>query len=163
MPVKEKKTREVRWCILGPLESNCIYKVMWEPYPSYHNELFPPLLVLEISLPEGRSISVLSKQYETSYLFYVTLSFLCNIICYLISVFAFWLVTLSEATTSGYNSASIISTSHRAEDTWKKKETNFFIKGSLNKCIIITYRPMLKSIRSRKTANFGFGENEIEF
>ncbi len=68
---------------------------MWEPYPSYHNGLFSPLLVLEISLPEGRSISVLSKQYETSYLFYVTLSFLCNRICYLISMFVFSLVTLS--------------------------------------------------------------------
>ena len=45
-----------------------------------------------------RSISVLSEQYETSYLFYVTVSFLCNIICYLISVFAFSLVTLSGAT-----------------------------------------------------------------
>ena len=42
---------------------------------------------------------MLSEQYETSYLFYVTLSFLCNIICYLISVFAFSLVTLSGATT----------------------------------------------------------------
>ena len=48
---------------------------------------------------KGRSISVFSQQYETSYLFYVTLSFLCNIICYLISVFAFSLVTLSRATT----------------------------------------------------------------
>ena len=38
-----------------------------------------------------RSISVLSEQDETSYLFYVTLSFLCNIICYLISVFAFFI------------------------------------------------------------------------
>ena len=47
----------------------------------------------------GRSISVFSEQYETSYLFYVTLSFLCNIICYLISLFAFSLVTLSGATT----------------------------------------------------------------
>ena len=46
----------------------------------------------------SRSISVLSEQYETSYLFYVTLSFLCNII-YLISVFAFSLVTLSGTTT----------------------------------------------------------------
>ena len=46
-----------------------------------------------------RSLSVLSEQYETSYLFYVTLSFLCNIICYLISVFVFSLVTLSGATT----------------------------------------------------------------
>ena len=53
----------------------------------------------EISLPEGRSISVLSEQYETSYLFYLTLSFLCNIICYLISVFVFSLMTLSRATT----------------------------------------------------------------
>ena len=47
----------------------------------------------------GRSISVLSEQYETSYLFYVSLYFLYNIICYLISVFAFSLVTLSGATT----------------------------------------------------------------
>ena len=46
-----------------------------------------------------RSISVLSEQYETSYLFYVTLSFLCNIICYLISVFAFSVVNISGATT----------------------------------------------------------------
>ena len=45
------------------------------------------------------SISMLSEQYETSYLYYVTLSFLCNIICYLISVFEFSLVTLSRATT----------------------------------------------------------------
>ena len=42
---------------------------------------------------------MLSEQYETSFLFYVTLSFLCNIICYLISVFVFSLVTLSGATT----------------------------------------------------------------
>ena len=47
----------------------------------------------------SRSISVLSDQYETSYLFYANLSFLCNIICYLISVFAFSLVTFSGATT----------------------------------------------------------------
>ena len=46
-----------------------------------------------------KSISVLSEQYEICYLFYVTLSFLCNIICYLISVFVFSLVTLSGATT----------------------------------------------------------------
>ena len=56
----------------------------------------------EISLPRGRSISVLSEQYETSYLFYVTLSFLCNIIYYPISVFAFSLVTLSGATAVSY-------------------------------------------------------------
>ena len=43
------------------------------------------------------SISLLSQQYETYYFFYVTLSFLCNIICYLISVFVFSLVTLSGA------------------------------------------------------------------
>ena len=42
---------------------------------------------------------MLYEQYETSYLFYVILSFLCNIICYLISVFVFSLVTLSVATT----------------------------------------------------------------
>ena len=53
----------------------------------------------EILLPERQSTSVLSEQYKTSYLFYVTLSFLCNIICYLISVFVFSLVTLSGATT----------------------------------------------------------------
>ena len=45
-----------------------------------------------------RSISVLFEQYEISYLFYVTLSFLCNIICYLISVFVFSLVTVFGAT-----------------------------------------------------------------
>ena len=77
--------------------------LLWEPYPSHHNGLFSPLLVLEILLPRGRSISVLSKQYETSYLFYVTLSFLRNIIYYLISVFVFSLVTLSGATTVSYN------------------------------------------------------------
>ena len=38
---------------------------------------------------------MLSEQYETSYLFYLTLSFLCNIISYLISVFVFSSVTLS--------------------------------------------------------------------
>ena len=77
----------------------CNVYVLWEPYPSYHNGLFTPLLVLEILLPEGRSLSVLYELYETSYLLYVTLSFLCNIICYLIFVFVFSLVTLSGATT----------------------------------------------------------------
>ena len=71
--------------------------VLWESYPSYHNGLFSPLLVLKILLQGGRSISVLSEQYETSNLFYVTLSFLCYIICYLISMFVFSLVTLSGA------------------------------------------------------------------
>ena len=47
--------------------------LLWEPYPSYHNGLFSPLLVLEVSLPEDRSISVLSEQYKASYLFYVTI------------------------------------------------------------------------------------------
>ena len=70
--------------------------LLWEPYPSYYNGLFSPLLVQS---QKSRSLSVLYEQYETSYLFYVTLSFLCNIICYLISVFAFSLVTLSGATT----------------------------------------------------------------
>ena len=41
-----------------------------------------------------RRISVLSEQYKTSYRFYVTLSFLCYIICNLLSVFTFSLVTL---------------------------------------------------------------------
>ena len=44
--------------------------MLWEPY---HNGLFSPLLVLEISLPEGRSLSVLSEQYKTSYLLYLSL------------------------------------------------------------------------------------------
>ena len=74
-------------------------EVLWEPYPSYHNGLFSPLSILETLLPEGRSISALSEQYETSYFFNVTLSFLCNIICYLISMFVFSLGTLSGATT----------------------------------------------------------------
>ena len=53
----------------------------------------------------GWLISMLSQQYESSYLFYVTLSFLCNIICYLISVFAFSLVTLSGSTNFRHDSA----------------------------------------------------------
>ena len=61
--------------------------LLCKSYPSYYNGLFSPLLVQRY------------EQYETSYLFYVTLSFLCNIICYLISVFVFSLVTLSGATT----------------------------------------------------------------
>ena len=74
--------------------------VLWEPYPSHHNGFFTPLLELrDFRCQRGRAISVSSEQYETSYICYVTLSFLCNIICYLISVFAFSLVTLSGATT----------------------------------------------------------------
>ena len=48
--------------------------VLWEPYPSYHNGLFSPLLVLR-DFAANRTIP------ETYYLFYATLSFLCNIIC----------------------------------------------------------------------------------
>ena len=82
-----------------------------------HNGLFSPLLLVEISLPGGRSISMLSEQYETSYLFFITLSFLCNIIYYLISVFVFSLVTLSGATT------------YWRRGTWTKKETLQQAKG----------------------------------
>ena len=73
--------------------------LLWEPYPSYNKGLFSPLLVQRFRYQKGRSLSVLYEQSETSYLFYVTLSFSSNIICYLISVFAFSLVTLSGATT----------------------------------------------------------------
>ena len=69
--------------------------LLWEPYPSYYNGLFSSLLVQRFPCQKGRSLSVLYEQYETFYLFYVSLSFLCNIICYLISVFVFSLVTLS--------------------------------------------------------------------
>ena len=73
--------------------------LFWEPYPSHYKGLFSPLLVQRFRCQKGRSISVLSEQYETSYLFYVTLSFLCYIICYLTSVFVFSFVTFSGATT----------------------------------------------------------------
>ena len=76
----------------------CWVILLWEPYPSFYNGLFSPLLVQRFRCQKGRSLSVLYELYETSYLFYVTLSFLCNIICYLISVFVFSLVTLSGAT-----------------------------------------------------------------
>ena len=65
---------------------------LWEPYPSHHNGLFSPLLILrDFATREA-------DQYRCSI---VTLSFLCNIICYLISMFAFSLVTISGATTVG--------------------------------------------------------------
>ena len=67
--------------------------MLWEPYPSYYNGLFSPLLVQRFRCQKGRSLLVLYEQYKTSYLFYVTLSFLCNIICYLISVFVFSLIS----------------------------------------------------------------------
>ena len=79
--------------------------LLWETYPSYYNGLFSPLLVRRFRCQKSRSQSVFYEQYETSYLFYVTLSFSCNIICYLISAFsllkyiAFTLVTPSGAAT----------------------------------------------------------------
>ena len=92
--------------VVGTLPIMISIYMLWEPYPSHYNGLFSPLLVQRFCCQKGRSISVLSEQYKTSYLFYVTLSFLCNIICYLIFVFAFSLVTLSRATTI-YNLYSI--------------------------------------------------------
>ena len=92
--------------------------LLWEPYPSYHNGLFSPLFVLEISLPEGRSILVLSEQYETSYLFYVTLSFFC----YLISVFVFSLVTLSGATTCSNKTMTQSIHLRQLRNKWLKKK-----------------------------------------
>ena len=89
-------------CSIQLMEISTCCSLLWEPYPYHHNGLFSLLLILEILLPAGRSIAVLSEQYETSCLFYVILSFLCNIICYLISVFMFSLVTLSGATTFTY-------------------------------------------------------------
>ena len=73
--------------------------VFWKPYPSYYNGLSSPFLVQRFRCQKSRSLSMFYQQYETSYLFCVTLSFFCNIICYLISVFAFSSVTLSKATT----------------------------------------------------------------
>ena len=52
--------------------------VLWEPYPYYFNGLFSPLLVQRFRCQKVRSLSVLYEQYETSFLFYVTLSFLSN-------------------------------------------------------------------------------------
>ena len=73
--------------------------VLWEPYPSYHNGPFSPLLVLRDFTARGADQY---RCYPTSTrLLTFSLSFLCNIICYLISVFAFSLVTLSGATTEG--------------------------------------------------------------
>ena len=98
-------------------ESQHIYLMLWEPYPSHYNGLFSPLLVQRFRWHRDRSISVLSEQYETYYLFYITLSFLCNIICYLISVFVFSLVTLSGVTT------------YWQWGTWTKKGTLQQAKG----------------------------------
>ena len=39
--------------------------MLWEPYPSYHNVLFSPLLVLEISLPE-RQINIGLTPFQVS-------------------------------------------------------------------------------------------------
>ena len=89
------------WRLKFLVENRYIFVLfmLWEPYPSYYNGLFSPLLVQRFRCQKGRSLSLLYEQYEISYLFYVTLSFLCNIICYLISVFVFSLVTLSRPTT----------------------------------------------------------------
>ena len=62
-----------RVLLMGEIE------LLWEPYQSHYNGLFSPLLVQRFQCQKSRSISVLSEQYETSYLFNVTLSFLCNI------------------------------------------------------------------------------------
>ena len=72
--------------------------MLWEPYPSYYNGLFSPLLVLRDFATRQINIGVI-RTVRDFLPFYVTLSFLCNIICYLISVFVLSLVTLSGATT----------------------------------------------------------------
>ena len=70
-------------------------RVLWEPYPSYHNGFFSPLLVLEISLPGEEQYRCYPNSTRLLNFFHVTPSF----ICYLISVFVFSLVTLSGSTT----------------------------------------------------------------
>ena len=99
--IKESEKTNKYFDLARELKQLWNMKVLWELYPSYNNWLFSPLLEQRFRRQKGRSLSVLYEQYETSYLFYVTLSFLCNIICYLISVFAFSLVTLSGATIEG--------------------------------------------------------------
>ena len=74
----------------------CRVILLWESYASHHNGLFSPLL--EISLTE-RQINIGIIQTVRDFLPFLCNSFLCNIICYLIFVFAFSLETLSEATT----------------------------------------------------------------
>ena len=84
---------------------------------------------------KGRSISELSEQYETFYLFYVTQSFLCNIICYLISVFAFSLVTLSRATTNPQiiycEKSGFIINSHELSCFFHDQQSNWTIVESI--------------------------------
>ena len=64
---------------------------------------FSPLLVLrDFAAREADQYRCYPNSTRLLTFFYVTLSFLCNIICYLISVFAFSLVTLSGATTITY-------------------------------------------------------------
>ena len=53
--------------------------LLWEPYPSHHNERFSPLLVLR-DFTASQTIPELSKTVRDLLLFYVTLSFLYNII-----------------------------------------------------------------------------------
>ena len=56
------------------LVPNPVILLMWKPYPSHHNGLFSPLLVPEISLPEGQiKIGVIRTVRDF-------LPFLCNFI-----------------------------------------------------------------------------------
>ena len=54
--------------------------MLWKPYPSHHNGLFSPLLVLR-GFAASRTIPELSETVRNLSYNYVTLSFLCNIIC----------------------------------------------------------------------------------
>ena len=87
----------------------------------------------------GRSLSVLYEQYETSHIFYVTLSFLRNIICYLISVFALSFVTLSdeelERKKGLSNKQKVLIAQHTSEDTsQQQRDTQLqFVKESTTK------------------------------
>ena len=82
---------------------NCLLEytgtfLLWGPYPSHHNGLFSPLLVLRDFAAKGQMNIGVIRTVRDFLPFSETLSFLCNIICNLISVFGFSLVTLSEAT-----------------------------------------------------------------
>ena len=126
--------------------------MLWEPYPSHHNGLFLSLLVLrDFAAREADQY----RCYPTSYLFYVTLSFLCNIICYLISVFAFSLVTLSGATT------------YWRRGTRTKKRTLQQAKG-VNRSIywrryIATTKRYLLQVVKESTTKFLHTTNRIRF
>ena len=82
------------------LKINLVPYLLWELYPSHHNGLFSPLLVRrDFAAREADQYRYYPNSTRLLTFFYVTLSFLCNIIWYLISVFEFPLVTLSGATT----------------------------------------------------------------